>query len=218
MILEGYGIRLSRLSAQDLELVRQWRNSPVINRYMEFREEISPSQQMAWFRSIDTIYNNYMLIETDGKKVGMIHGAGIDWEKKETANGGIFIWDQSQWATKVPLSASLLMTDMSSVLGLEQTYAKILKDNPNAIAFNKSLGYRLLPAQEENYAQHYVLQQSDYLQKRTQIRSKLVPEFSPFTITISPSDMSDPVNQFYMNRLDQIPVHERKTLGIKVVR
>lgn len=213
MILEGYGIRLTRLQLQDIELVRQHRNSEAIRQFMEFREDISSEQQIKWFRSIDNIHNNYMLIESQGQKIGMIHGSGIDWVKRQTANGGIFVWDQAQWATKTPLCASLMMTDMSSIFGLEKTYAKVLKDNRNAIAFNKSLGYELLADQEDRQAQKYVLQQSEYLQRRAQIRSRLIPELAPYHITISPSDLDDPVNQFYMKLLEEIPLASRKELG-----
>ncbi len=207
MIISGYNIQLHRLKTQeDIELLRKWRNTTHINRFMEFRAQISKEQQAVWFQSINSIHNNYMLIEYKGKKIGMIHGAGIDWEKKHTDSGGIFIWDEEYWMTKAPISASILMTDMSTIFGLEKTYIKILKENKNAIMFNKSLGYKILPKQNNN-SQHYVLVQKDYEAKREKILQTILPELNPYKIKIT-FDLDDEVDEFYYTKLSEKPLYK----------
>lgn len=173
MILRGYGIGLIRLRHEDIELVRQMRNADHVRRYMEYRELITPEMQEQWFRSIDNPQNNYFLIEHEGKKAGLISGAQINWETRETGNGGIFIWEENLWGTTVPLFASLLLTDLSFVMGMERTYIKVLRDNPRAIAFVTQIGYALLPGQEEVYNQHYVLTEAAYRSKTEKLRALL---------------------------------------------
>ncbi|MBL4605170.1 MAG: GNAT family N-acetyltransferase [Flavobacteriaceae bacterium] len=205
MIISGYGIRLHRLkNEEDIELLRKWRNSSRIHQFMEFRNQISKKQQTTWFQSIDNIHNNYMLIEYEGKKIGMIHGAGIDWDKKSTASGGIFIWDESYWMTKVPTSAAILMTDMSTLLGLEKTFIKILKTNKNAILFNKSLGYEILTKEEETGGLHYVLDQTKYLVKRKKIIKNLLPEYCPVQLNIE-FNANNNIDLFYYQNIDTKP-------------
>lgn len=185
MILTGFGIVLVRLQRHTIELVRQHRNSNAINRFMEFRNEISKEEQEKWFASIDNKFNNYFLINYKGELRGLIYGADIDWEKKETGNGGIFIWDESLLETQAPLAASLLLTEISFLLGLERTYIKVLRDNVRAISYNQNLGYEILPGQENAENQKYVLTKENYFLKAGRFRKTFVRMFGEiFTIRI----------------------------------
>jgi len=68
MELSKYGVKLHRLREEDIELVRTWRNSPLIRQYMEFRDEITPEMQKEWFLSINNNENYYFIIEYQQKK------------------------------------------------------------------------------------------------------------------------------------------------------
>lgn len=162
MIVEAYGIKLKRLTADEIELVRTHRNSEAIRNTMEYREIITADMQRNWFGSIDNEHNNYMLIYVDEKPIGLISGTQIDWENGITGNGGIFIWSQEFMETVYPSRAAVLMTDIGFYLGMKKNYAKILRDNLKSIAFNTSLGYALLPNQDEVYNQQYELTAEKY--------------------------------------------------------
>lgn len=205
MIVEGYGIVLKRLSENDIELVRKWRNSKHINQFMVFRDEISVEQQQKWFASIDNIHNNYFIIEVDGKEIGLINGAQINWETKETGSGGIFIWEDDYWQTKIPIAASLLLTDTASLMGLERTYAKVLRSNKNAISFNRMLGYEILQGQEDQEAENYILETKNYIAQRNMLRKMLFKSDKNFVAKITIHDNSNPVNRFYIDKLRQVP-------------
>jgi RimJ/RimL family protein N-acetyltransferase len=193
MIITGFGIVLVRLQHHDIEMVRQHRNSSAISQFMEFREEISKEEQEKWFASINNKSNNYFLINYKGDQVGLIYGAGIDWEKKETANGGIFIWEEKVMETQAPLAASLLLTEISFLLGLERTYIKVMRDNPRAIAYNQNLGYEILPGQEEVVNQQYVLTKENYYLKAGRFRKPFVRMYGEnFTLLIDhPADEAE---------------------------
>ena len=180
MIVKGFGIQLTRIRHEHIEIVRENRNSKKISQYMEFQNEITPQMQEEWFQSINNKFNNYFLIEFNGAQVGMIYGAEVDWEKKETGNGGIFIWEGKWLETPVPLAAALMLTELSFLLGLERTFVKILSTNLRAIAFNKNIGYEIIPKQENNYNQRYVLTKEKYFEKAQRFRMPYIKQHGAF--------------------------------------
>lgn len=200
MILSGYGVELIRLRHEDIELVRQMRNMPEIAQHMEYREFITPEMQERWFQSINVPSSHYYIIRCNGKKAGLINGAHIDWEKKETRSGGIFIWDSEPLQPYGALNASLLLTDTSFILGLERTYIKVMRNNKAAISYNLQLGYVLLPGQEEMLNQEYVLTEENYTRKTAKAKKFLHKRFSPQIVVI----IDDPENEAEQYLLRQI--------------
>ncbi len=216
MIVKGYGIELERLQKGDLELVRNWRNADHVKRYMEFRETITPEMQEKWFSSIDTIYHNYFIILVNKEKIGLIYGSNIDWEKNETGNGGIFIWDINYQKTTIPLRASLLLTDLSFLLGFERTFAKVLKDNVQAISYNLNLGYELMPGQENNYNQQYLLQKENYFTKTEKLRRTL-KKGSPEPVSVMITDRTHPASAQMIKRYSELTEVQKNALIFDVI-
>ncbi len=72
-------IQLSPLIADDLELVRSWRNSTEVSSYMYSDKQISEEEQKAWFEKIDHDETcKYWVIEYDRKKLGLASITGIN--------------------------------------------------------------------------------------------------------------------------------------------
>ncbi|HEU4719240.1 MAG TPA: hypothetical protein VFU15_15455 [Bacteroidia bacterium] len=204
MILTGYNVRLERLTHEKIELVRQMRNMEKIVRHMEYREYITPEMQEKWFRSIDNTENHYYIISSGEKEVGLINGCKVNWKKKETGSGGIFIWDDEVLRTEIPLAASLLLTDTSFYLGLERTYVKILRDNAAAISYNHNLGYELLPGQENSVNQEYVLTQENYEAKTKKIKEIFHRKWGD-RMTIIFDNPEHPVTRFLEEKIRALP-------------
>lgn len=209
MILKGYGVELVRLRHEDIELVRQMRNSPEIMQRMEYREYITPEMQEEWFNRVDVPESHYYLVHFNGKKSGLINGAKIDWEKKETRSGGIFIWDEACRESYGSLGATLLMLDLTFKLGLERTYVKVLRDNPAAINFNAQLGYEMLPGQENAYNQEYVLTEEKYERATQKIKALLQRRFGP-QLTVIADDPEHPATQFLVEQLLKMKPERRE--------
>jgi RimJ/RimL family protein N-acetyltransferase len=174
MRLFGYGIELKRITIEDTEMIRQWRNSEFVKKHMEYREEITPEMQLRWFHSIDTIQHNYCLIRYHNDYVGVIHGSDIDWNNGITHNGGIFMKQEAYTLTDIPLRASFLMTDLSFALGTKRTIIKVLNSNQRALFYNKSMGYQLI-AQNELYS-NFELTEENYLRSAEKLKALLLPE------------------------------------------
>ena len=159
MIIRKYGLVLERLKEKDLELLRQKRNSEAVRQKMYFREEISPEMQKKWFESVNNKNNGYK-----GEKIGMVHGKNINYEKR-TCEGGIFLWDEKYLSTIIPTLVSVIMNDWSFLLGnYNAIYAKVLKENKTALAYNKLLGYEPCePQNDDKDVQWMVLTKENYL-------------------------------------------------------
>jgi len=173
--ISRYGITLRQLTHDKIELVRTWRNHPSISQYMEYRQEITPEMQEAWFRRVsasDTDF--YFIIEYQGRDIGLINIKDISYEKK-CGEPGIFVWDQDALNTGISFLAVFCLDDFCmETLGLETVYCHILSDNKRAIRFNKYLGYRLCPGQEQNYSQMYTRELRD-----TEMRKKILRIYAP---------------------------------------
>ena len=142
MFFEKYGVKLVRLTADKIELVRNWRNDPKISQYMEFRDHITPEMQKKWFASIDNENNYYFIINYKGGDVGLTNVKDVDYAKK-TGEGGIFIYEDSLLNSDIPFRVIFALNDFCfEELGLETMVAHIMDDNQRAIDFNLVLGYK----------------------------------------------------------------------------
>lgn len=184
MKIKGYGITLIRLTRQDIEFLREKRNSPEVNAYMEYREYITPEAQIRWFKSINNEFNNYFLIEYKGERIGLISGADIDWDNKVTGNGGLFLWETGYWGTQIPVYASFLLTELSFLIGFRKTLIRTLQDNERAIDFNRSLGYKIEPLQEGVRNKLYGLTPENFNTATGEIRATLRKKYPQTTLEL----------------------------------
>jgi RimJ/RimL family protein N-acetyltransferase len=173
MKLFKYGIILERLREEDIELVRSWRNSDPVRLNMNYRDIISPQQQKDWFRTIDNLQNNYMLIHYRGEKIGLLNDKNIDWEAR-TSESGIFLGRPEFYSTFVPYLVSVAGIETTFyLLGWNKQYAHIMSSNLNAIKFNLELGYSLSNGQEGLEHQQYEISRESFESKSGKIRKAL---------------------------------------------
>lgn len=153
MKISKYGIVLQRLKLEDIELVRQMRNSPDIMSRMHFKTPITADEQLKWFHSINNIYNNYFLIYADGKKIGLINGKNSDYSTG-VSEGGIFIWDKDYHQHIAAPASSLIVNDHAfKLIGFKKSYVKVMKNNSYALQYNKMMGY--LPSTDKVSTSEY---------------------------------------------------------------
>ncbi len=170
MKLIKYGITLKRLTENDIEMVREWRNSPLINQYMEYREYITLQMQQKWFKSINNFNNFYYLIEYKNEIIGLINDKNMNWEEK-TSESGLFLWETKYYNTFIPVLTSLCLIEMAFyILQWKKSFIKILKTNHKAIEYNINLGYVLCDNQENIDNQLYVLTKQSFEQKADKLR------------------------------------------------
>jgi RimJ/RimL family protein N-acetyltransferase len=167
--IEKYGVVLRRMQPDDLELVRHWRNHPKIAQYMSFREHITEAMQIAWYNRINNEQNYYFIVEWQERSVGLINIRDIN-DTEKSGEGGVFFWDDECLNSDVPPRASLALYDSAyEILGLKFIRAHILRSNVRAIRYNKHMGFKLQPGQEEVENQLYHQTREDYLRWRDRV-------------------------------------------------
>ncbi|MFN3404420.1 MAG: UDP-4-amino-4,6-dideoxy-N-acetyl-beta-L-altrosamine N-acetyltransferase [Cytophagaceae bacterium] len=56
----------------DIEMVRSWRNSPEVSKYMYTSDEITAEQQLQWFKRLQLSKDQKVwIVEYNGKKIGV---------------------------------------------------------------------------------------------------------------------------------------------------
>jgi UDP-4-amino-4,6-dideoxy-N-acetyl-beta-L-altrosamine N-acetyltransferase len=212
MQINRYGIALKRLSASDIELVRQWRNDPKIAQHMFYKVAITPEQQRDWFLSVNNVANFFFLIQHHQQPVGLINISSIDWDKG-TAYTGLFIYDDHCLSSDVPVMASLAMLDtFFLVFGLQKVYAKVKGDNQVAHQYNTTLGFSRTKKIELGQGYEYELSQENYLVKAQNLRQAAVRlKGNQTTIEFH---QQDEVNEFLKEKLIALPETIIKSLKI----
>ena len=165
-VIEEYGVKLKPLKANDLELVRRWRNDPKIAGFMEFRDYITEDMQIKWFEKINKGHNYFYITEFEKKDIALANIKDVDFKHK-TGEGGLFIWDDNYIDSIISYKITYAMYDFAfEKLGLKQIECHILPDNKRAIDYNKSLGFNLQPNQDLILSQLYRLTKDDYYAKK----------------------------------------------------
>lgn len=168
LTIKQYDVTLRRITEEDIELLRYWRNQQSVKMYMDYREYITPEMQKKWFASVSNKFNYYFIIEFEGKKVGLINAKDFSYEQG-FGEGGIFIWDQNYINSFAAVFSTLCVLNFVffKVKLCRLSRARILKDNDRAIQYNQLIGYKLLPGQENVNNQLYELTKEDYIKYGT---------------------------------------------------
>jgi UDP-4-amino-4,6-dideoxy-N-acetyl-beta-L-altrosamine N-acetyltransferase len=191
-----FGITFHLLKEKDIEMVRQWRNDPVVANNYEYREYITPEMQRDWFMKINNINNLYTVIEYQGELAGVINMKNIDWTD-QVCEGGIFFPDPKHHQTMLPAMVSFITTEMMfRVFDWNVSQAHVLKENTGVQSFVRLLGYELVPGQEEVNNQLYQVTRDSFEKHAPRIRKAmvaLVGNSEPGVYTIEPDEFSDPL-------------------------
>lgn len=170
MEIEKYGIRLKRLTEADLEQVRTWRNADFVRSQMEYQKWISPEDQLAWFQSLHTQNDLYFVAWFEEAPFALVNVKEINWEAL-SGEAGIFVADPVSLGH--PVSALIVLALMDycfEELGLKQLYAKIRKENHQAIQFNRKLGYTLMEGESGKTFGRWRVNPTDYYAATDRLR------------------------------------------------
>jgi RimJ/RimL family protein N-acetyltransferase len=141
-------IVLKRLCVEDIELLRQWRNSSFIAENMFFQEEISQVQQVVWFENLHPENDFYFIIEYKQESIGLVNLKEINWTLKQ-AESGLFVALEHYRNTPLAIYASLALLNFAFIdKKLEVVKASVKKNNLHTIQYNQSLGFEKVKEDE----------------------------------------------------------------------
>ncbi len=168
-----YGIVLTSLTINELEVVRNWRNSDDVRPYMQYQKMISSRMQLEWFNSLNRISNLYFVIQKEGEKIGLINLKDINW-KSRTAEAGIFVGNRNYINSMIPVLATVTLMEFAfDVLKLIGLKAKIGVTNNKVIQFNESIGYQENETQSNEEFHYYRVNANQFYAATAKMRETL---------------------------------------------
>ena len=143
--LIGKKIRLRGIEANDLELLREWRNKKDIRQWFFHQEPITMEQQQEW-------YNRYLKDDSDRmfiienvktrESIGSIAIYHIDRNNKQAELGRTMIGNRKYLGKGCAREATLLIVNGAfRNLGLNRIYMEALNHNSRVIALHESCGF-----------------------------------------------------------------------------
>jgi len=137
-MLRKYGITLRALVEDDLEMVRGWRNDPLIKAQMNNKEYITQSAYKLWFDSLNNNKNIYFIIEIDYLAVGLVWANDISTHVQV----GYYIYSDRYVNSLEGVKAIRFFHEyLFNKYGYQQIYSELAHTNKKAIALFKSFGY-----------------------------------------------------------------------------
>ncbi|MFT7035475.1 MAG: UDP-4-amino-4,6-dideoxy-N-acetyl-beta-L-altrosamine N-acetyltransferase [Cyclobacteriaceae bacterium] len=145
-------IQLIKLSLDDIELVRYWRNSPDVASYMYNEKEISSSGQLEWFNRINEESSKYWVISYNGKKLGLASVTGIDYTL-QSCYWAFYLGDSSVRGAGIGAKVEYNVLEyVFNELGLNKLRCEVFVENDKVIKMHEKFGFR----REAYYREHCV--------------------------------------------------------------
>jgi RimJ/RimL family protein N-acetyltransferase len=166
-MIEEYGVLLTPLSSDDIELVRYWRNSDKIKQYARNKDNITASEQKIWFDNLDKDKNLYFVISVDDTKIGLIWA---NYQSDDEVETGFYIYEDkylnSIYSYKI---VTTLHNYLFYKLNIKTIYCDILDSNKRAIRFNLSLGFTKIADGNEDDSR-YILSRDSFEKSLSKIK------------------------------------------------
>lgn len=202
-----YDVTLRAFQESDKELIRYWRNHESVRSKMAFKDFITPEMHSKWFQKFlayDQAFGNIIEFQQTSCGVAYYINNGI------YSDGGMFFWDKLALGIHIPVLVSIIQTEINFYLFRQpEAHINILSDNYNAISFNKSLGYCLLPNQENEYSQRYILTEETYKPNGERIKKMLEMVYGykdKIKIQDEASDIGTPLHHLFHTTIKQCSV------------
>ncbi|WP_400191290.1 UDP-4-amino-4,6-dideoxy-N-acetyl-beta-L-altrosamine N-acetyltransferase [Hymenobacter sp. B81] len=134
---------LRPLLAQDLELVRAWRNSAAVAQYMYHADTITAEQQRAWFAAIsqDTS-RQYWIIQHEGRPVGVANLYAIN-QAFQSCYWAFYLGEQDLRGTGIGARVEFAVLEyVFTELQLNKLLCEVFVDNARVVAMHEKFGFR----------------------------------------------------------------------------
>ncbi|MDN4500893.1 GNAT family N-acetyltransferase [Alteromonadaceae bacterium BrNp21-10] len=172
----GYNVALNPIQQTDLEMIRQWRNSPAVSQFMLSQEDISTEQQQAWFNKLqrDNTQQHWLICYKQ-QPIGCANikacYQGQQLSNAQAIEVGLYIADERYRGNIVAFAPTLLVNDYCfEELATKQLLAVVKNSNQAALNYNEKLGYKV---QQRGELLKLTLTAKDYQQATVTIKQFL---------------------------------------------
>lgn len=175
-------IKLVNLKIEDIEMVRNWRNSQDVAQYMYNDNYISESDQEKWFDTVKNSKNSvYWIIEYNNKQLGLASVTGIDFTL-QSCYWAFYLGDLSVRGAGIGAKVEFNVIEyVFNELNLNKLRCEVFVNNDKVIKMHEKYGFR----REAYYREHCIkrdqkldvvglaLLKSEWIQIKEQIKTKI---------------------------------------------
>jgi UDP-4-amino-4,6-dideoxy-N-acetyl-beta-L-altrosamine N-acetyltransferase len=146
-------IKLREIELDDIEMVRNWRNSPDVSKYMYTDTIISKENQKSWFNKIIKDEScKYWIISYDNKSIGLVSVTGID-KALQSCYWAFYLGDSSIRGAGIGSKVEYNVIEyVFNELSLNKLRCEVFVTNDNVIKMHEKFGFR----REAFYREHCV--------------------------------------------------------------
>ncbi len=171
MKFNKFNITIERVSYDDLELIRNWRNSEYVNRRMVSNKFITKEDQLKWFDKINNNSNYYFIGNFNNEKIGVVSISNII---NNSGEGAIYLSNEKFEDSGIVARLILCFNDfVFDHLNLESICSHVKRDNIKAISSTIAQGGVI---DEDKTTPEYIyfkITRSSYRNKTERIRKIL---------------------------------------------
>lgn len=152
-------IKLVKLEAENLELVRNWRNSEEVSKYMYTSDFISEQDQISWFNKIkEDPTCMYWIIEYDNKKLGLASIYSIS-KVFDSCTWAFYLGDTSIRGAGIGSKVEFnVLSYVFETLKLNKLNCTVFPSNESVIKMHEGFGFR-----REAYFRQHVLKDGNHI-------------------------------------------------------
>lgn len=143
-------ITLKDISSSDLEMIRCWRNSERVSRFMYTSKYITKEEQIKWFESLKNKQDIYKIFSYKSNPVGLVCITDMDFDSLH-CQWGIYIGNENFLSSGIGIFASLKILEKAfEDLKFNKVTSMVLDYNTGAIKLNNSLGFKKYGTYEQH--------------------------------------------------------------------
>lgn len=152
-------IQLTKLTSEDIELVRGWRNSEDVSKYMYTSNDISREDQEKWFKSISHDPScEYWIIQFEGKKLGLAWISSIS-KIFDSCSWAFYLGDTSVRGAGIGSKVEYnVLKYVFETLNLNKLNCTVISFNESVIKMHEGFGFR-----REAFFRQHVLKNDQHL-------------------------------------------------------
>jgi len=135
---------ISKASKKIIELVRNWRNSEIVRKYMINTHFITKNEHKKWISTLKKDNNaKAWVINYNKKPVGLAYLTNIEYKNK-TTDWGLYIADDTMRGKGIgSVALYKLMEYVFDEMNFNEMHTKVLENNPKAMKLYEKFGFKI---------------------------------------------------------------------------
>lgn len=137
-------VSFEKVKFEDIELIRNWRNSKEVSKYMYTDGHISKKQQVIWFSSItNSNISKYWIINYKKQQIGLVNLTNIDFSKG-SSTWAFYIGEMEFRESNAAAQTEFNLIDLAFYeLNLSILNCEVISTNIQVINLHKRFGFKV---------------------------------------------------------------------------